>query len=232
MLCRTVNSFRHYLTSQCVTQRFISACCATFLTVAPVTSSGFGPQSHVQVDDPIGDANYINDMGRSGLNGTPFFGNVVTPTDLDDGADLFEVWFSNDSSTITLNIRTESPIGYEDPTRLFYVRATPERSPPYPRDCLLWVAVVGSEGAHLNTNYARVADDCNRSDHAGFPVELSIGELQDGTGIVTISTPRSYSPLFATGEKIGAPWAMSRIGHGTTTPIDTTARGDDYTIRR
>lgn len=201
------------------------------LSLVTASASARVQQDDVQIQDPIGDANYINDGGRSGLNGTPFVGNVVTDPDLDDKSDLVAAWFSNDVNTISVHIRTEALAGYEDETRIYYVRSNPGAPFPYASDCLMWLIVVGSEGGHLNTNYARVSDYCVKKDNLGPLIDLKIESLSDGSGIVTASAPRDYSPLFDRGRTIVAPWAYSKIADGSSTAIDTTTRGDDYTIR-
>lgn len=184
-----------------------------------------------QVVDPAGDANYLNDGGKGNQYGTPYVGDVITPFDFDDATDLKEIWFTHDRTSVMVHMRTEKPPGFEERTRLYHVSATPDAEVPRAPDCLLWSVVIGSDGAALNSNYARVTDSCKTGDNLGPYIGLEVNVLSDGSGVVTLITPRSYSPLFRNGVRIVGPWASTRLDSGATRAIDTTKRGDDYVLR-
>lgn len=209
----------------------LAVCLVTFVVgLAPLVATA-SPGRVPKLLDPIGDANYLNDGGYSNHHGTPFVGNLVTRPDLDDASDLAAVWFTNDASTITLNIQTEAMPEYEGVTRYYWVNANPERTQPDSPDCLLWVVLLGDQSASLTTNHARVIDLC-QDDYTGIPAELRTAQMIDGSGLITIEVPRSYSERFGPGRSIDQPWARSAMGDPWNRLIDTTVRGADYKIAR
>jgi hypothetical protein len=63
----------------------------------------------VQVEDPLGDANFLNDQDTTG---TPASGqgDNVGPENTDGGSvsDLLKVWFTNDKKNVSVHILTEA----------------------------------------------------------------------------------------------------------------------------
>ncbi|MFN2594298.1 MAG: hypothetical protein ABR579_05355, partial [Actinomycetota bacterium] len=91
--------------------------------------------------------------------------------------------------------------------------------------------------AYTDPDAAAVQDKCNVGD-AG-PVTTTVEALDDGTGVITLTSPRSYSPLFADGLKLTQTYGVSRVlvagpvpqeGVVTAGTSDTTKRGTDFAI--
>lgn len=192
----------------------------------------------VQVDDPKGDANAINDQDNA--YGTPLAGqgdhNQAT---VGNATDLLKIWFSNTDADVSLHFQTNG-----DPNRLVYDSYFRFSSNPgegavgadKTRGCLQWVASLnGAAGAYTGATEGVLTDKCN----VGTPVvgTLVSEEGPDKTFITTITFPRSYSPLLADGGSITTPFGVSRIVYYGPTPqsgafvtLDNTKRGTDYAI--
>lgn len=192
----------------------------------------------VQIDDPVGDANGLNDQDNA--YGTPLQGqgDHVGPVG-GTATDLGKVWFTNTATEVTLNFQTMG-----DPSNLAYDTYFRFGSNPgsggvatdETRGCFLWVASVnGAVGAYSGETEGTLTDKCNVGDPVAGPLVISGGP--DGTFITSITFPRSYSPLLAPGQTITAPFGVSRIvyvGPSPTTAavvtLDNTARGTDYSF--
>lgn len=181
----------------------------------------------VQIEDPAGDANYLNSQG--GL--LPMEGDQTTPADLTI-SDLLKVWWTHDATTIAVNFQTEAPPPSGNASYLY--RAFTNPGGDFADGCLWWEAVV--EGpTFVGDPIGRIRDMCSESD----PIEgeLSILELADGTGLVTVRVPRASHATFVDGGVIVGPTAEVRNVTGaaaarfvTAPAVDDTKVGTDYTI--
>ncbi|MDQ3962579.1 MAG: hypothetical protein M3277_01475 [Actinomycetota bacterium] len=181
----------------------------------------------VQIEDPAGDANYLNDQGV----GLPLEGDQTTPQDLTI-SDLLKIWWTNDAETISVHFQTEAPPPSSNAAYLF--RAFTNPGGDFPDGCLWWEAVV--EGpTFVGEAFARLRDMCSETD----PVEgtISIATLEDETGVVTVTVPRDANAAFAPGGTIATPIAEVRNVTGaaaarfaTAPVVDNTKPGTDYTI--
>src|SRR5687767_10710613 len=61
----------------------------------------------VQIDDPLNDANYLND--QSLLTNVPPTQDNDTAADAGSTSDLLKVWYSADKTTVSVNIQTQAP---------------------------------------------------------------------------------------------------------------------------
>ena len=163
--------------------------------LAPAGAQGAPPQipEEVQIHDPFEDANYVNDQGARGTTG--FQGNRVTPRDAASVSDLGKIWFSNDAENISLHIQTQ--VKGPATAALFYrlyANAGEGSAGSSTLGCLQITAFMPGAG-YVGTPVARVRDLCNVGDPIDGQFEWTDGP--EGTGILTITGPRSYSPLFA-----------------------------------
>jgi hypothetical protein len=178
----------------------------------------------VQIEDIPGDANYLNPQGGPGGGDQP------TAQDLTI-SDLLKIWFTNDATNISVHIQTEAPPPSSNAAYFFRVWANPGDDAD---GCLRFVAVV--EGpTFAGDPYAELQDACAEVDDV--EAELLVEELADGTGLITVTVPRTANAAFADGLTLTAPWAEVRNATGPTpggtliVPVaDNTEIGTDYTI--
>jgi hypothetical protein len=177
----------------------------------------------VQVEDPAGDANYLNPQGGPGG------GDQTTPTDLTI-SDILKVWFSNDADNISAHIQTEAPPPSSNAAYQFRVFVNPGDNED---GCLRFVATV--EGpTFVGDPYAELQDAC--ADVDDVAAELLVEEMADGTGVITITVPRTSNPAFTDAPALTAPWADVRNATGPSAAflvgpiVDNTEIGTDYTI--
>ena len=169
------------------------------------------------IEDPVGDANFINDQGTG--DGT--FGDF-TQADAGTVSDLMGVTFTNDAKNLYVTLQTEAAppaatgIG-------FRVRVSPDAAGTY---CLEFHAYYPGANNALTTPYAHVHDICAGT--ASEPIEVL------GTQLVV---PRSSSKLLGAGKTLKAPQAQSFLftgneSGGSTYPVaDTTKVGTDYKLK-
>jgi hypothetical protein len=184
------------------------------------------PPEIVQIEDPAGDANYLNGQGFGVTEG-----DRTTPQDLTI-SDILKVWFTHDAQNVSLNIQTEAPPPSGNAAYLY--RAFTNPGGDYTEGCLWWEGFV--EGpTFVGESFARLRDLCAGSD----PVEgtLAIATLADETGLVTITLPRAAHELFADGSVLVGPNAEVRnltgaaaVRFATAPVVDDTKVGADYTI--
>lgn len=194
----------------------------------------------VQIDDPKGDANFLNDQDNA--YGTPLAGqgDHVTPADIGNATDLMKVWFSNTATEISLNFQTEGNpnlLAYDTYFRFSSNAGQGPVANDTTRGCLQWVASInGAGGAYTGPTEGALTDKCNVG-------TVQTGALVTAPGpegfITTMTFPRSYSPLLADGSSITAPFGVARIVYVGNPPaptvltaatIDNTKRGTDYVI--
>lgn len=192
----------------------------------------------VQIIDPPGDANFLNDFG-SDESGTPHVGEHATPADASADGDILAVWFTHDEATISAHIQVESLTGSTPVT--FMVRANPGEGifASNSVGCVRFrafvtgsVALAEPTGGSADTY---VQDLCNT-----YFAEAAVTtvELKDGTGLVTITAPRMALPDFDDGGRLVKPTALTRQpigrpGVATFSPLlDNTVQGSTYKIGR
>ena len=209
----------------------------SLITVAPASAQVAVP-GEVQIDDPKGDANGLNDQDNA--YGTPLAGQGDHVSGQGGtSTDLLKVWFSNTSSDISLHFQTNGNPGnlvYDSYFRFSSNPGTGSVANDEARGCLQWVASVnGLGGGWSGETSGALTDKCN----VGTAVEgpLVIEEGPDGTFVSTMTFPRSYSPLLSDGKSITTPFGVSRVlyvGPSPTTAafvtMDNTKRGSDYAI--
>lgn len=183
---------------------------------ATTLHAGAAPAPKTIIEDPIGDANFVNDQGTG--DGT--FGDF-NQADAGTVSDLVDVSLSNDAKNLTIQIGTEAsppattPIGYR-------VRFNPDDAGTH---CIVIEAFhPGSQGGM--TAIAQFYDACEGSD----PVEVELL----GT---TIIVPRKLSKAFAKGATLTAPQAQAFLhsGQGVLEAgphADTTLVGTDYKFKK
>ncbi|MDQ3877789.1 MAG: hypothetical protein M3290_05495, partial [Actinomycetota bacterium] len=207
------------------------------ILVAILVVAGFGTlPSHaattvpptVQINDPKGDANYLNDQGLSSFIGP----QGDNPGGASIGAaDLLAIWFTNTTDTISLHIQTAEPAPDAQLALLDRVVANP--APPA-AGCLWFEATIPSM-TYKGDPMATVENTCSKS--GKIKGELALETLPDGTGVATLTFPISALPDFAIGSTIAAPVAQSRnlsgatgVAGPTAPQIDNTKPGTDYVI--
>ena len=169
------------------------------------------------IEDPLGDANFVNDQGT----GDGSFGDF-NAADAGTVSDITSVTFSNDAKSLIVDFATEAAppattgIGYR-------VRANPDGAG------YCTVIEVYHPGANnaLASPVGWAQDTCAGGDKV--PVEIL------GTRWII---PRSASKLFGKGGKLTAPQAQAFLysgneSGGATYPVaDTTKVGTDYKFKK
>lgn len=221
---------------------FVSACLAPHPAAA---ATGAIPH-HVQITDPAGDANGLNNQG---IVDEPISDEAL-PAQPEPAADILKGWFTQDRRTVSAHLQVAStkvsvPLSYR-------VRAnvTPvdDDVPGLGLvDCLVFVAHLhaGTAGP-LEKSSSGSFYDCNRPDESSTPRapiyfrgKLVVTNNPDGTGTITITVARSLLP--PKGSVLHAPTADSRIlienpdrekrsGTGALT-IDDTRPGKNYVLK-
>lgn len=171
----------------------------------------------VQIEDPVGDANYQGE-------------DQTTPADLTI-SDLMSVWFTHDATNLSVHIQTEGPPPSGNASYVFRVTTNPgEREV----GCLEFEAII--EGpTYVGDSFARLDDECAADDFEPIAGELTIVEASDGTGITTVTIPRASHPALADEAVIATPWAATLNNTGGPSrlvgpTVDDTKVGSDYTI--
>lgn len=207
----------------------------------------------VQINDPGGDANYLND--QSLLSGVPEENDQTTPADAGSISDLLKIWYTSDATTVSVHIQTEAPPPATQ-SYIYRVYSNPGEGSVTSSTlgCLrFFVFEPGSNAGYAGDQYAGLLDLCNvGTDYAKNAVAapLQVDTLKDGTGVMTITVPRSYSPLLGPGLKLEKPFASVRnlVGTGPdgdgqastadpnarwkgTTQIDNSKIGTDYVLQ-
>lgn len=199
----------------------------------------------VQIDDPVGDANGLNDQDNA-YNAPPLVGegDHVLPADVGTATDILKVWFTNTGTDVSLNIQLEgnpSALAYDTYFRFSSNMGEGAVASDTLRGCLQWIASVnGAGGAYNAPTEGNLTDKCNVGDPVFTPLTIAPAD----TGFVmTITFPRSYSPLLEDGALLTAPFGVSRVLYANGLPpspaagstaafvtMDNTQRGTDYTI--
>lgn len=204
----------------------------------------------VSIDDPLNDANGLNDQGNRADFG--FQGDHVTPTDAGSVSDVLKVWFTHDVESIFVHFQTQAPAPASTAT-LFEVFSNPGGDFEV-YGCLRFAVLTPGTYQGQTTTYqgepiAKLIDRCNDGTNFwdnGIEGEITIVEgpevPQQNTGapgpsgILTAKFPRSYSPLLADGLSIVKPFFETSVSAGTVgalaTPLtlDNSIEGVDYVL--
>lgn len=192
----------------------------------------------VQIEDPVGDANYINDGTTFGAGGGR---NNVGPMNQDASSigDILAVWYTNDATTISVHVQTEAP---QPSSGVAYYTEVTSNFDDADNACVMFEFVVAAPTFQRDT-YGTVTDNCAASD----PVDgdVLVEEGPDGTGIVTLTVPRTANAAFAPGGVLTTPEARMTNATGPLPDalpevgglfliypvIDNTEPGTDYAIQ-
>lgn len=193
----------------------------------------------VQIDDPLNDANGMNDQGNRGQTG--FQGDHVTPADGGSVSDMLKIWFSHDVENVSVHIQTQAA-GPASTAIMYEVFSNPGGD--FSLGCLRWVGLIPGAGATSpwqGPPVIKLIDRCNDEGTNlfanGVEGEYKIETLPDETGLLTLTFPRSYSPLLVDDLPIATPFAEASLafgadGAGVATPVtvDNTVDGTDYIL--
>ncbi|HVF54160.1 MAG TPA: hypothetical protein VNC78_11240 [Actinomycetota bacterium] len=235
-----------------VVKRAVVAAAAAVM-LASVLAASSGAQAtqipaEVQVTDPVDDANYLNDQDNAYDTPAQGEGDHAGPADVGSATDFMAIWFSHTAETVSLHFQTQAaPLNMVTDTywRFASNPGTGPKGADEVRGCLFYVLVInsggnsgGNAGAWTGPDTTYVEDSCNVGADQFVEGTFTVEELADGSGITTLTYPRSFSPLFADGSKLIGIFGVARtmsIGPGSPGPgayltSDTTQRGTDYTI--
>lgn len=189
---------------------------------AVVLATGAAPGSAAepapQIEDPLGDANFVNDQGT----GDGSFGDF-NQADAGAVSDILAIRMSNDKKNLYVAIDTESTppaatgIG-------FRVRVNPEGSAN--AYCLNFEVMHMGANNNLSGPKAHLRDACG-----GETTEIQVLGS-------TLVIPRSLNEAFGKGAKLTAPQAQSFLWTGTYPTgfagpyADTTKIGTDFTFKK
>ena len=186
------------------------------LTSLPATAA---PTPKPQIEDPVGDANFINDQGT----GDGSFGDF-TEADAGTVSDLIAITFSNDAKNLYVNFQTEaappalSGVGYR---ARFNATAGPGTQ------CLYVEAFFPGGNNDLTEGKAHFRDFCA----GGAPVEAKIL----GTLVVI---PRKTHEAFGKGKKLDTLQGLTFLWSGSYPTgvagpmVDTTKVGKDFAFKK
>ena len=196
------------------------------------------------IEDPAGDANYLNDQGQAGA---PDVDDNVTGADASGAGDILGVWFDHTRRKLTVRIQTETPPPAS--TGLYLeIEASPGegKAGASTTGCLRWTVLIAGEEQGQQTTFqgpaqAKLIDDCNDASGAGVWAELkAIETLENGSGLIELTVPRRYSPLLRDCRTIETPSAISKdlvgqddavsLGWTTGAALDTTKTGAAYLL--
>lgn len=189
--------------------------------------------------DPVGDANFIN---GSMIN--PAVGNNhETGQDASSLGDLLAAWFTADQDSISAHVQVElPPPGGNGISYNVYASPGEGSAGANTVGCIrFWLVLPGTNpggGSYQGPPVAKMHDRCNTGGNIwdSPDVEYALATAEDGTGVVTITSPRDLSPLFAEGSVLVAPTATSAsptvgtTGSALTPTVDNTDPGTDYTV--
>lgn len=184
----------------------------------------------VNIEDPAGDANYLNDQGTGQADG-----DHAGPADASGVADILKVWFTHDADVIRAHILTEVPPPATAAAYFYRVQV----GPPGDENCLRFqMASTGPTNPDATEAAGSLRDLCGDADETFRDgITATIEETADGQGISTIIVPRSTHPAFVDNAVLGTPTAHVRNYFGTTVTggatvpqVDDTKPGTDYTI--
>jgi hypothetical protein len=195
----------------------------------------------VSIDDPVGDANGLNDQGNRADTG--FQGDHVTPADAGSVSDVMKVWFTHDAENVTVNIQTEVPVPASTAVS-FNVFASPNED--WPLGCLRFFALIPGEYQGQTTTWQgepmiKLIDRCTEGGNSvfdnGAEGTFVTAPGPDGTGVLSLTFARSHSPLLADNLAIAKPFVQTSTTFGgdgavywAPVVLDNTIDGTDYLL--
>lgn len=208
-------------------------------SVLPAKAQGVTIPDVVQIDDPVNDANYLNDQAL--LTTIPPTQDVVTPADVGGTSDLMKVWYSADAETISVNIQLQAQPPATAASYIYRVFSNPGEGSVTSSTlgCLRFFAFVPAgappAGGYSGPEYAGLLDYCDKG--INYTTDAAEGKLTysegpDGTAIMTITVPRSYSDKLADGQVLTTPQAQVQNLHGTGTDGNGQPTATDGNWRR
>ena len=191
---------------------------AAMCLVVPSTLATAAPTPKKVIEDPLSDANFLNDQGT----GDGSFGDFVTPADVSSVTDLLSVGLSNDAKNLYINFETETAapatqgVGYR-------LRVNPDGAGG--SYCLLFEVFYPGATDDLTEAQGHLRDVCG-----GETVEIQVlGNM--------LVVPRSAHKALGKGGVLKAPQAHGFIYSGSSYPAgvaypvaDTTKVGKDYKL--
>ena len=205
-------------------KRAISILIALAIGAALSTSATAAGAPKVVLEDPVEDANALNDQGTG--DGT--FGDFnQAGADASEFADIVAVAFRTDKKNVYAYIETQStaqPTAGEG----FRVRVNPTAG-VY---CLNFEIFFNGAQNDLTAPVAHLRDAC---DVGSDPIEAKVAISLFGGYEITV--PRKAHEAFKKGSKLTAPQAQTYLWSGSYPTgvagpyLDTTKAGDDYTIK-
>ncbi|MEA2486771.1 MAG: hypothetical protein QOF16_425 [Actinomycetota bacterium] len=210
---------------------------AQMLAALPIAHAATTIPETVQITDPANDANTTS-------------GDTVGPANVSNVGDILKVWFTSDATTVTANMQVAvAPPATADGIA-FTVYTNPSDSFPSPQGCLRFVTIIpGSApggGTWQAKTLVKLVDRCNDKGTSFFANGVegtgTVDTLEDGSGVVSMTFPRSYSPLLADGGSIlqpagrtdayaGEDSAPSPVGSNASGfRLDDTKVGTDYAL--
>ncbi len=206
----------------------VSMACGVFLSAGPaVDARPRIARLVVQIQDTVGDANFLNAQGIGSAYGVPFVGNHVTPVDASDAGDITRVWFDHNDRHLIVNIGTEAALSPTTGNIQFGMFANFD---PYWNwsNLQIWASFEGSQ-----SKGAYVFAACNED---VFLATASTRKTVSGAGLTRIFVPRADCPGSLTqGATISGPQAFSSLwaispDRPNGSAMDTTVRGSDYEL--
>lgn len=208
---------------------------------APVGAQPTVP-SVLQIEDPAGDANFIND-GNDSRTG-PVGRDHVTPVDASSAGDLLRIWFSNTSDKVSVHIETEAPPPTSNAVG-FQVFTNPGEGAQGSSTigCLRWLVIIPGTGpgggSYQGEPLIKLHDRCSTGgSFFDAPDGEFVVEPTGGAGITTMTFDRSISPLLGSGSSLSAPYVIAispqagstAVGFSNVLTIDNTQVGTDYVL--
>lgn len=187
--------------------------------------AGGAPKPTVVLEDPVEDANFINDQGT----GDGSFGDFSDAgADASEFADIVSAGFSNDKANLYVHITTQST-GQPAAGEGFRVRANPAAGGVY---CLNFEIYFNGAQNTLTAAEGVFRDACAGTDVVPVKAEISIH------GGYMLTVPRKSSGELGKGKALAAPQAQTFLYSGSNYPagvsgptFDTTLAGKDYKLK-
>ena len=170
----------------------------------------------VNIEDPAGDSNGLNDQGDGATFGDNTGGvNFVA-------GDFLKVWFST-TDKLNVHILTSAPGGGGNWAMRYRIFAND--------GCDWFQGTVGGKSNADAAPTAFITDNCDRG-LENLPGEITVEPLEDGTGVTTLSFPLGTWPGLEQGATLTAPSGITRIANpaAVVPQMDTTKVGTDYVI--
>ena len=197
----------------------IAAALSLPLSLGTISTGATAAAPGPQIEDPFGDANFINDQGT----GDGSTGDQAPGADAGNASDLGTVTFSNDAKNLYVLLQNEqSPPATQGLGLRVRVNGAPGSQ------CLLFEAYYSGATNTLTAVEGYFRDTCAGGDPV--PVEVL------GTQLII---PRSLHEAFGKGKTLDTPQAQSFVYTGSSYPagaggpyVDTTKVGTDYKMKR